>query len=144
MIFENFGVEKHYDSHLASTSYLLRFLKYNAPDTANGGDNAIPRHTDKTFLSILHQNNVNGLEIKTKEGEWIGFNLTPSSFVVMAGDASMVNHQEPQPPLTYSLSSFLSLYDRISKNTIYLSFYCTICRFENSNFELCMFDLTIT
>ncbi|OWM78223.1 probable 2-oxoglutarate-dependent dioxygenase AOP1 [Punica granatum] len=89
MIFENYGVEKHYDFHLASTSYLLRFLKYRAPSTTNQGDNAIPRHTDKTFLSILHQNNVNGLEVKTKEGEWIGFNLTPSSFVVMAGDASM-------------------------------------------------------
>ncbi|XP_030525661.1 2-oxoglutarate-dependent dioxygenase AOP3-like [Rhodamnia argentea] len=89
MIFENYGVEKHYDSHVASTSYLLRFLKYRAPETSDQGDNAIPRHTDKTFLSILHQNRINGLEIKTKEGEWIGFDLPPNAFVVMAGDASM-------------------------------------------------------
>lgn len=90
MIFDNFGVEKHYDSHVAATKYLLRFLKYRAPAIKTQGDNAIPRHTDKTFLSILHQNSVNGLEIKTREGEWIGFSLTPSSFVVIAGDASMV------------------------------------------------------
>ncbi|KAI3418995.1 uncharacterized protein J3R85_013503 [Psidium guajava] len=89
MIFENYSVEKHYDSHVASTNYLLRFLKYRAPETSDQGDNAIPRHTDKTFLSILHQNRINGLEIKTKEGEWIGFDLPPNAFVVMAGDVSM-------------------------------------------------------
>lgn len=100
MIFENYGVEKCYESHLASKSYLLRFLKYKTPEIASQGDNAIPRHTDKTFLSILHQNNVNGLEIKTKEGEWIGFNLTSSSFVVMAGDVSMVSHK---PRLSLSI-----------------------------------------
>lgn len=103
MIFENYGVEKYYESHLASKSYLLRFLKYKAPQTASEGDNAIPRHTDKTFLSILHQNNVNGLEVKTKEGEWIGFNLTPSSFVVMAGDVSMVSHKTQLSPGLFRL-----------------------------------------
>ncbi|XP_030531734.1 2-oxoglutarate-dependent dioxygenase AOP3-like [Rhodamnia argentea] len=89
MIFENYGLEKCYDSHVASTSYLLRILKYRAPETSDQGDNALPRHTDKTFLSILNQNRINGLEIKTKEGEWIGIDLPPNAFIVMAGDVSM-------------------------------------------------------
>ncbi|XP_030525663.1 2-oxoglutarate-dependent dioxygenase AOP3-like [Rhodamnia argentea] len=89
MIFQNYGLEKCYDSHVASTSYLLRFIKYRAPETSDQGDNAIPSHSDKTFLSILHQNRINGLEIKTKEGEWIKFDLPPNAFVVMAGDVSM-------------------------------------------------------
>ncbi|PNX90884.1 gibberellin 20 oxidase 1-like protein, partial [Trifolium pratense] len=37
---------------------------------------------------VVHQlNNLNGLEIKLKNGDWIGIHASPSSFVVMAGDA---------------------------------------------------------
>lgn len=89
MIFENYGVEKHYDSHEGSKTYLLKFLKYLAPPESISMP-AFPQHTDKTFLSILHQNGVNGLEVKSKDGEWISLHLPPKSYVVMAGDISMV------------------------------------------------------
>ncbi|KAF8074216.1 hypothetical protein N665_1119s0002 [Sinapis alba] len=88
MIFENYGVEKHYDSHERSKTYLLKFLKYLAPPESISMP-AFPQHTDKTFLSILHQNGVNGLEVKSKDGEWISLQLPPKSYVVMAGDISM-------------------------------------------------------
>jgi len=89
MIFENYGVEKHYESHVGSKTYLLKFLKYLAPPESISMP-AFPQHTDKTFLSILHQNDVNGLEVKSKDGEWISLQLPPKSYVVMAGDISMV------------------------------------------------------
>ncbi|CAH8325766.1 unnamed protein product [Eruca vesicaria subsp. sativa] len=88
MIFENYGVEKHYDLHVGSKTYLLKFLKYLAPPESISMP-AFPQHTDKTFLSILHQNGVNGLEVKSKDGEWISLQLPPKSYVVMAGDISM-------------------------------------------------------
>ncbi|AAF30329.1 putative oxoglutarate/iron-dependent dioxygenase, non-hem dioxygenase domain-containing protein [Arabidopsis thaliana] len=88
MIFENYGVEKHYESHVGSKTYLLKFLKYLAPPESISMP-AFPQHTDKTFLSILHQNDVNGLEVKSKDGEWISLQLPPKSYVVMAGDISM-------------------------------------------------------
>ncbi|XP_031254333.1 2-oxoglutarate-dependent dioxygenase AOP2-like [Pistacia vera] len=50
----------------------------------------LPPHEDITFTSILRQNHVKGLEIKTKNGEWIGSEPHPSSFIVMAGDAFTV------------------------------------------------------
>lgn len=37
-------------------------------------------HTDKTSISILHQNEVNGLEVQTKNGDWIGLELSNSSW----------------------------------------------------------------
>lgn len=49
-------------------------------------------HTDLTVTSILHQlNNVDGLEIKLKDGEWISVDASPSIFVVMAGDVLNVS-----------------------------------------------------
>ncbi|XP_010535123.1 PREDICTED: probable 2-oxoglutarate-dependent dioxygenase AOP1 [Tarenaya hassleriana] len=88
MIFENYRVGKYYESHIGSKTYLLKFLKYSPPPEANPTP-AFPMHTDKTFLSILRQNDVNGLEVKSKDGEWIALELPPNSYVVMAGDVSM-------------------------------------------------------
>ncbi|KAK3219626.1 hypothetical protein Dsin_013596 [Dipteronia sinensis] len=89
MVFDSYGVDK-YESHNESTNYLLRLLKYGEP-TENETEVGLPPHEDMSFITILCQNHVNGLEIKTKDGEWIGFELTPpSSFIVMAGDALTV------------------------------------------------------
>ncbi|XP_057968552.1 probable 2-oxoglutarate-dependent dioxygenase AOP1 [Malania oleifera] len=90
MIFESYGVESYHEAHVESTIYLLRFLKYRGPEAHESNLAFIP-HTDKSFLTILHQNDVNGLEIETRDGNWIGYESPspPISFVVMAGDALM-------------------------------------------------------
>ncbi|PRQ50795.1 putative oxoglutarate/iron-dependent dioxygenase, non-heme dioxygenase domain-containing protein [Rosa chinensis] len=88
MVFENYGVERLYEPHMASTTYLLRCFKYRAPQL-NETDMGLHPHKDKTFISILHQNEINGLQIKTKDGQWIDVEPSPSSFLVMAGDAFM-------------------------------------------------------
>ncbi|KAM6602186.1 hypothetical protein CsatA_021795 [Cannabis sativa] len=89
MVFESYGVgEKCYDSHVESSTFLLRLIKYKSPDELNKLEIGCHAHTDKSFLTILHQDEVNGLEIQTKDGQhWIGFQPSPSSFLVMAGDA---------------------------------------------------------
>ncbi|XP_073135956.1 probable 2-oxoglutarate-dependent dioxygenase AOP1 [Henckelia pumila] len=87
MLFDSYGLlEKHVDSHIDSTTYLLRYLKYRAPETGES-NMGMPSHTDKSFISILYQNDVSGLEVKTRDREWIHVDFPPSSFVVMAGDA---------------------------------------------------------
>ena len=93
MVFASYGVEKYYDSHLESTTYLLRLTKYRVPQTNESGVGC-PAHTDKSFITILHQNDVNGLEIETMERDWIGFEPSSpsSSFLVMAGDSFLVCH----------------------------------------------------
>ncbi|KAI6691626.1 hypothetical protein NL676_028454 [Syzygium grande] len=86
MVCESYGVEKCYDPYIESCTYLLRFLKYKKPADLDASVNPIA-HTDKSFLSYLHQNNIRGLEIRTKDGEWFTFEPSASTFMVMAGDA---------------------------------------------------------
>lgn len=93
MVFESYGLEKYYESHSSSSAYLLRFLKYKKPDSYSDETNNVKpiAHTDKSFMSILHQNSVRGLEVQTKDGEWLSFEPSPSSFMVMAGNACVVS-----------------------------------------------------
>lgn len=89
MLFESYGVENHYESHADSTDYLLRFIEYR-PHDENGTDLGCDVHTDKSMITVLHHNEVSGLEVQTKDGEWIKCEPSPRSFIVMAGDGLMV------------------------------------------------------
>jgi isopenicillin N synthase-like dioxygenase len=90
MVFESYGVVEHYDKYIGSTSYLLRCLAHKAPEQVEPQLGFVS-HTDKSFTTILHQNHVNGLVVETKDGSWIDVDFSsPTSFVVMAGDALMV------------------------------------------------------
>ncbi len=93
MIYESYGVEKYYDSYIESTPYLLRVLK-NRAHHGNEPNLGFVTHTDKSFTTILHQNQIDGLEVELKDGEWITVEYSPSSFVVMAGDALMVSRYQ--------------------------------------------------
>ena len=90
MVFDSFGLERLYDSFIESTFYRLRFFKYATPkpDESNVG---LQTHTDKTFMTILHQHQVEGLQIRTKEDQYIDVKPNFSSFLFLAGDAFMVN-----------------------------------------------------
>ncbi|XP_059643089.1 probable 2-oxoglutarate-dependent dioxygenase AOP1 [Cornus florida] len=86
MVLESLGVEKYRDEHLESTNYLLRVMKYEGPQTSETklGLNA---HTDKNIVTILYQNQVEGLEVQTRDGQWINVNPSPDSFIAMIGDS---------------------------------------------------------
>ena len=91
MIFESYGVKKYYDAYIDTTTYLLRLLKNRAP-RENEPNLGFITHTDKSFTTILHQNQVNALEVETRDGNRINVDFSsPSSFVVIAGDALMVS-----------------------------------------------------
>ncbi|KAL3528821.1 hypothetical protein ACH5RR_008143 [Cinchona calisaya] len=124
MVSETYGVEKDCESLLGSMYYLLRLIKYRGPKENENNVGLFP-HTDQTFMSILHQHQVNGLEIKAKNGEWVLIDLlSPSSFIVMAGDICMAwTNGRIKPPLhrvimsgneeRYSLSLFAFIRDLI-------------------------------
>ncbi|GJY65248.1 probable 2-oxoglutarate-dependent dioxygenase AOP1 [Tanacetum coccineum] len=88
MVFETYGVEKYLDAHRKMVTYLCRGMKYRPPVENETNMGFVP-HTDKDFITVLHQNGVNGLEVKARDGEWFRVEFEPSSYIVMSGDAAM-------------------------------------------------------
>jgi len=65
-------------------------MKYKGPQTTDT-KLGLTTHTDKNIVTILCQNEVEGLEILTKDGKWINYKPSPNRFVIMIGDALHVN-----------------------------------------------------
>ncbi|PON63582.1 Isopenicillin N synthase-like, partial [Parasponia andersonii] len=57
MIFDYYGVEKYCDSHIESMEYILRFNRYKLQHERQG-EPTLPEHTDLSFTTIIHQNDV--------------------------------------------------------------------------------------
>ncbi|XP_058728949.1 probable 2-oxoglutarate-dependent dioxygenase AOP1 isoform X1 [Vicia villosa] len=86
MIFESLGVEKYLEEHMNSTNYLLRVMKYRGPQTSDT-KLGLSTHSDKNVVTILYQNQVEGLQVMTKDGKWISYKPSPGNFVVIIGDS---------------------------------------------------------
>lgn len=88
MIFESYGVGKYSDSHIESTSYLLRGNAYRGPHEKETNLGIVP-HTDTSFVSVIKQDGVQGLQVQLKDGTWAPVDFPTSSFAIMAGDAML-------------------------------------------------------
>ncbi|KAI3786049.1 hypothetical protein L1987_45176 [Smallanthus sonchifolius] len=86
MVFEGLNLTKYLKEHLEATNYHLKVMKYRAAEPSES-TMGLDSHADTSILTILHQNGVQGLEIRTKDGDWITVNVSPNSFVVMAGES---------------------------------------------------------
>ncbi|KAM3324519.1 putative 2-oxoglutarate-dependent dioxygenase AOP1 [Capsicum chacoense] len=89
MILEKLGLQNYIDEFLDHKYFLFRFTRYKALSTISGAENSNPSglngHTDGTIMTIISQNQVNGLQIN-KNNEWIDVNISPNSYAVLAGD----------------------------------------------------------
>nr|XP_043627165.1 probable 2-oxoglutarate-dependent dioxygenase AOP1 [Erigeron canadensis] len=89
MVLESLNLEKYIEEHMDLTSYLVRVMKYRSPkkDESNVG---LLSHADKNIVTILHQNEVEGLEVQNRDGEWFKVKFSTNSFVVMVGESFKV------------------------------------------------------
>ncbi|XP_022777147.1 probable 2-oxoglutarate-dependent dioxygenase AOP1.2 [Durio zibethinus] len=90
MILESFHLEKYLDEHMDSTNYLLRMMKYKGPKTTET-KLGLNSHTDKNVVTILFQNEVDGLQVQTKDREWIEVKPSKNTFIVMIGESLYVS-----------------------------------------------------
>ncbi|TYJ38964.1 hypothetical protein E1A91_A04G031500v1 [Gossypium mustelinum] len=85
MILESFGLGKYMDELTDIANYQLRIIKYEKPK-ANKQTIGVPAHSDTNMLTLLYQNEVNGLEIQNKDGEWMNTKFSPNYFIVIIGE----------------------------------------------------------
>ncbi|XP_004241719.1 probable 2-oxoglutarate-dependent dioxygenase AOP1 [Solanum lycopersicum] len=87
MVLESLGLEKYMDEHMNSTNFVLQLMKYNTPQSNTETEIGVSAHTDKSIATILYQNQINGLQVMNKNGQWINVEPTQDTFTVMIGDS---------------------------------------------------------
>nr|XP_043623203.1 probable 2-oxoglutarate-dependent dioxygenase AOP1 [Erigeron canadensis] len=85
MVFESLDLDKYLDEHNELANYVLKFNKYRAPEP-NEANLGLHSHADAGIMTILHQYEVEGLEILTEDGNWLRVKLSPNTFIVMTGE----------------------------------------------------------
>ncbi|MCE3049937.1 hypothetical protein HAX54_046153 [Datura stramonium] len=94
MVLECLGLNNYIDQLLDTQYYRIRLSHYMSSalqvDDDDVNKTGLSVHTDFGFLTIISQNQVNGLQILNKNnGDWIDVNISPNSFVVISGDSLM-------------------------------------------------------
>ncbi|KAJ3707523.1 hypothetical protein LUZ61_011228 [Rhynchospora tenuis] len=89
MIFQFLGIEKYLNSHLESLTYGVRLANYGGLPIEETKV-SLPRHVDPNLITIIRQNRVEGLEVCTKDEEWIRVVPSPDTFTVMIGETMTV------------------------------------------------------
>ncbi len=67
----------------------LRFLHYPAPPRGSDPQTGAGAHTDYGNLTLLATDDVGGLEVRTRAGQWIAAPVVPGAFIVNIGDCLM-------------------------------------------------------
>ena len=73
------------NSHFDDPTTFLRLLHYPTQPAEEGLFGSAP-HTDYGFITLLAQDDVGGLEVKNKGGDWVPAPPIPNSFVMNVGD----------------------------------------------------------
>lgn len=75
-----------FDNYLTDSLSTLRLLHYPPVPTSRQQEPICTPHTDSGILTLLHQDNTGGLEVRNSIGEWIPAPYVPGSIVVNIGD----------------------------------------------------------
>ncbi|KAK4769444.1 hypothetical protein SAY86_027594 [Trapa natans] len=92
MILESFGMGAEFQSHIHESSTVFRLMKYLVPppfQNTGGGTLGMVAHTDKNDITILCQNDVQGLEFIPRDAQdkWVRVRVPEDAFIVIVGDS---------------------------------------------------------
>eukprot|EP00268_Persea_americana_P009919 TRINITY_DN1397_c0_g1_i7.p1 TRINITY_DN1397_c0_g1~~TRINITY_DN1397_c0_g1_i7.p1 ORF type:complete len:319 (+),score=39.49 TRINITY_DN1397_c0_g1_i7:204-1160(+) len=87
MIYDSYGAGKYCELDVENSSSIFRVMKYKAPEQGEESAMGLLAHTDKNMITVLCPNQVEGLQVQSKEeGDWIHLTPRTHSFIVIIGD----------------------------------------------------------
>jgi isopenicillin N synthase-like dioxygenase len=78
--------DDYFDSDFIEPSITLRLIRYPSHDGAEDDQFGFAPHIDTNFLTLLAQSALPGLEVRTRDGDWIRPPAIPGTFVVNTGE----------------------------------------------------------
>jgi isopenicillin N synthase-like dioxygenase len=76
----------YFDAAFAEPQYTLRMTHYPFVEVLGGNEFGIAPHSDTSFLTLLAQNKIPGLSLRTRDGCWIDAPALDGHFLVNGGD----------------------------------------------------------
>ncbi|KAE8678797.1 calcium uptake protein 1 [Hibiscus syriacus] len=89
MIIDSYGLGEKWETVMMNSKTLLRMMKYMSPSSGEYR-RGLHAHTDKPVSTIICEDQIPGLEIEGKDGQWIKLSSSSTSFVFLVGDPLMV------------------------------------------------------
>jgi isopenicillin N synthase-like dioxygenase len=76
----------YFDVDFHEPTVTLRLIRYPSHDAAEDNQFGFAPHIDTSFLTLLAQSALPGLEVRTREGNWIRPPAIPGTFVMNTGE----------------------------------------------------------
>lgn len=122
LIFEGLGIPQYAEKNNEKIRLTLRVARYKAPPADYDQSIGLVPHVDKSALTFMYQNGVQGLEAKGPDGKWKEVPIPNGSMLVFLGDTFEVwsngkykgiEHRVVMKPGVerYSYTCFLMPYD---------------------------------
>lgn len=77
---------KYYESEFKNCHGYLRIINYNPPKGLVDEVEGLGMHTDMSCVTIVYQDEVGGLQVKSREGKWMDISPGEETLVVNIGD----------------------------------------------------------
>jgi isopenicillin N synthase-like dioxygenase len=78
--------EEFFDDKTDRPNVILRLINYPPVGEAQPGQMGAGEHTDYGTLTILWSEHSRGLQVRTRDGEWLDVEAEPESFIINIGD----------------------------------------------------------
>ncbi|KAL5727458.1 hypothetical protein ACHQM5_000653 [Ranunculus cassubicifolius] len=81
------GFGEKYGAEFSSCHGYLRIINYTPPKNVEDEEvEGLGMHTDMSCITVLYQDEIGGLQVRSKDGEWIDLNPCEGALVVNIGD----------------------------------------------------------